>query len=352
LAEGRVQEAERFARSAVKTLEKGDEHALLAEALTTHGIVKARLGNYARSKVLLEAAIRIAETAGDPEGAGRAKLSIIEELTDQTSGTELASIFESAADLLKRSQDPSAAKRLISCARKVIHALATAEQEQNSEAQHSWEGFSFREEILKIESALIERALRDAGGSVTRAARLLGFGHHQSLIALINSRHRELLQTRSAVRKRRQHLFSRPRKIKKKLVKQSPERATSQVSILHVEDNQQIAKLVDDMIAAEEWRVEHCADGDSALEKLTGNEHYDVLVVDNDIPGLSGLELVQRARKIRHRWRTPIVMLSGSDCEKEAWSAGVNAFLRKPEDIEKVSSTIKRLLEEWKKQTS
>ena len=273
-------------------------------------------------------------------------MSIIEELAEQTSATELASIFESAADLLQRSQDPSAAKRLISCARKAIDALAAAEYEQNSEAKkHSWEGFSFRKEILRIESALIERALRDAGGSVTKAARLLGFGHHQSLIALINSRHRELLQTRSAVRKRRQHLFSKPRKIKKKLVKQNPERAASQISILHVEDNEQVAKLVNDMIASEEWRVELCADGYSALEKLTGNEHYDVLVVDNDLPGLSGLELVQRARKVRHRWRTPIVMLSGSDCEKEAWGAGVNDFLRKPEQISELPSRINRLLE-------
>src|SRR5438552_7253508 len=49
LAEGRARDAERFARSAVQTLEKGDEQALLAEALTTQGIALARLGNHARS---------------------------------------------------------------------------------------------------------------------------------------------------------------------------------------------------------------------------------------------------------------------------------------------------------------
>lgn len=119
----------------------------------------------------------------------------------------------------------------------------------------------------------------------------------------------------------------------------------SQISILHVEDNHQIAKLVDEMFAAKEWRVELCTDGYSALDKLTGNDHYDVLVVDNDLPGLSGLELVQRARKVRHRWRTPIVMLSGSECEKEAWGAGVSDFLRKPEQISELPSRINRLLE-------
>jgi putative two-component system response regulator len=75
------------------------------------------------------------------------------------------------------------------------------------------------------------------------------------------------------------------------------------------------------------------------------NDHYDLLLVDNDIPGLSGVELVQRARKITQYRRTPIVMLSGSACEAGAWRAGVNAFLKKPEQIGELPSTIARLLE-------
>jgi CheY-like chemotaxis protein/tetratricopeptide (TPR) repeat protein len=345
LGEGRIVEAERFARQAVKTLEKGGEQALLAEALTTHGTALARLGNFSRSKALLERAIEVAETAGDLEGSGRAKLSIIEELGEQTPARELASIYESAVDLLEESQDPSAKKRLVSGARAVIDALTTAEDDQDSRAkEHSWEGFSFRQEVVKIERALIERALRDTGGSVTKASRLLGFKHHQSLIALINTRHKNLLNTRSAIRKRRHHIFSKPRRIPRKVVKPSAERANSQISILHVEDNKLIAKLVDDMCTPEDWRVDLSVDGDSALRKLTGNDHYDLLVVDNDLPGLNGLELVQRARKMTHHRRTPIVMLSGSDCETEAWGAGVDAFLKKPEQIKDLPSTIARLL--------
>jgi tetratricopeptide (TPR) repeat protein len=44
LAQGRNAEAERVVRSAVRTLEKGGEQALLAEALTTHGVANARRG--------------------------------------------------------------------------------------------------------------------------------------------------------------------------------------------------------------------------------------------------------------------------------------------------------------------
>ena len=77
---------------------------------------------------------------------------------------------------------------------------------------------------------------------------------------------------------------------------------------------------------------------------------YDVIIVENDLPGLSGLELVRRARNMA-RWRaTPIIMLSGDDCEKEAWRTGVDEFLRKPEEIDRVSSTIDRLLEHKEKE--
>jgi len=107
-----------------------------------------------------------------------------------------------------------------------------------------------------------------------------------------------------------------------------------------------VAKVIGEMLEAEHWQVELCVDGDSALRKLFANDHYDALVIDNDLPGLSGLELVRRARSIA-RWRgAAIIMLAGQDCEDDAWRAGVDAFLRKPEDIDQVSLTISRLLQD------
>src|SRR5947209_3068244 len=317
LAEGRVAEAERVARNAVRTLEKGDEQAVLAEALTTHGVAFARLGDYPSAKRLLQRAIEVAETAGDPEGAGRAKLSIIEELSGQTPAPQLVSIYQSAVELLKRSQDPSTSKRLIACAQKVIEGLKTREFQGYEGKDLSWT--SFKREIRKAEKALLARALQETEGSVTKAAHLLGFKHHQSLISIINIRHKDLLKTRSRIRKRRRHIFSQSRKTRKTPPKLSPVRRTSQISILQVVDNAQAAKLAADMFTGENWRVELCHDGDSALRKLTGEEHYDLLVVDNDLPELNGLELIRRARRITRRRRTPIIMLSASDCERDAW---------------------------------
>ncbi len=348
LAEGHATEAERLVRSAVRTLERGGQQANLAEALTTQGIAQARLGHHPRSKVLLERAIEIAETAGDLEGAGRAKLSIIDELGEKIQTKELVSIYRSAIELLRGSQDPSTGRRLIACADRLFDALGQWESEDKESREHTWEGFSFKQYVRDGERAVIERALRDAGGSVTRAAHLLGFRHHQSLISLINSRHKELLKTRSTIRKRRRHIFSEPRKIKKKVVRVVPRQATSLISILHVEDNEAVARLVADTLTNEGMQVDSCMNGSTALKILKGEARYDVVIVDNDLPGLNGLELVLRTKGLAHRRHTPIIMLSGDDCEKEAWRAGVDAFLRKPDAVDQISSTITRLLEEQK----
>jgi len=106
--------------------------------------------------------------------------------------------------------------------------------------------------------------------------------------------------------------------------------------------------LVQDTLAAETMRVDSCLNGITALEILKGDSPYDAIIVDNDLPGLSGLELVLRVRSMAHRRSTPIIMLSGDDCEKEAWRAGVKAYLGKPEGVDKLASTITRLLEERK----
>ncbi len=348
LAQGHITEAERLARSAVRVLERGGQQSLLAEALTTQGVALARLGNHIRAKSLLERAIEVAHTTGDLEGAGRAKLSIIEEFGDRIPGKELVAIYRSAIDLLKGSQDPATGSRLITCADNLLATLERLELEDQRPEQNSWEGFSFKQHVQDGERTVIEHALRDAGGSVTKAAHLLGFKHHQSLISLINSRHKELLKTRSPVRKRRRHLFSRPRKIEKKIVKEPTKLTTSAISILHVEDNKAVARLIQDTLGDEGMHVDSCLSGIAALEIIKSDAPYDLIIVDNDLPGLSGLELVLRIRSTAHRRNIPVIMLSADDCEAEAWRAGVNDFLSKPEAVDQVSPTIKRLLDQRK----
>ncbi|HXI25535.1 MAG TPA: response regulator [Pyrinomonadaceae bacterium] len=343
LAEGRTRDAERLIKTVVRTLKKGGQQALLAEALTTHGTVMARLGSPSRARGLLQRAIEVAETCGDLEGAGRARLSLIEELGNQTPSQELAVIYHEAADLLEKSQDPLASRRLISCGLKTIDSLlAQIDKDAAAPAEGSWEGFSLKTEIRRIERRFIERALRDAGGSVTEASRLLGFKHHQSLISLLDTRLSDLQDVRSKKRRRRRPLLIRPGKGTKQA--SQADRATAKLSILHVEDHRLVAHLVEELLTEEGIQVDRCANGAAAWEVLKSNAHYDAVVVDNNLPGLSGLELVLRVRSLPRLQNLAIIMLSGDDCEKEAWRAGVNAFLRKPEDLDQLPMTIVRAL--------
>ena len=346
LAQGHAGEAERIARQAVRALEKGDQQALLAEGLTTHGIALARLGNHIRARATLERAIEVAETVGDLEGAGRAKLCIIEEFGDKISGKELITIYRSAIDSLKTSQDPGTGKRLITCADTLLETLGRLELQDTKSEDLIWEGFSLKQHVKRSERTVIERALRDAGGSVTKAAHLLGFKHHQSLVSLLNTRHRELLPQRTTVRKRRRHLFSSPKKTKKRSVDKPTK--SSPISILHIEDNKAFARTIQETLGAEGIHVDFCLNGRAGLALLKNHASYDLIIVDNELPGLSGLELVLHIRSIPHRRNTPVIMLSGDDCEAAAWRAGVNDFLRKPEAVDQVSSTIKRLLDQRK----
>jgi len=348
LAEGHIVEAERIARNAVRVFEKGDQQALLAEALTTQGVALARLGNDSRARALFERAIEVAQTTGDLEGAGRAKLSIIEELEEKIPANELVSIYQSAIKRLRGSQDPSTGKRLIACAESLFDTLARLERKDQPPKERNWEGFSIKRHVREGERTVIEQALRDAGGSVTKAAHLLGFKHHQSLISLINTRHKELLTSRSIVRKRRRHLLS---KKKPKKVTHTLRPPSSQISVLHVEDNEVVARTVTDILTGEGMLVDSCMNGSTALKILKGDAYYDVLVVDNGLPGLSGMEIIKRVRGMAHRRAMSIIMLSADTVEREAWRAGVDDFLLKPEAMDKLSSTIARLLKERKRPT-
>lgn len=118
------------------------------------------------------------------------------------------------------------------------------------------------------------------------------------------------------------------------------------LTILYAEDYKLLLHYVKEMLEEQGWRVETCADGLSALERIEAGSNYDLLILDNSLPGMSGLELVRRARSLAHRSRTPIIMLSASDARLQASRAGVNAFLKKPEEIDALIKTIRELTSE------
>lgn len=116
------------------------------------------------------------------------------------------------------------------------------------------------------------------------------------------------------------------------------------IRILHIEDDETIAALAREIFEEQGWQVQTCDDGNAAIEHISGGVHYDFLLFDYDIPGVNGLELVQRARKLDHRSRTLIGVLSANPVEAEAREVGADIFLRKPQDIRSLAENISGLL--------
>ena len=115
------------------------------------------------------------------------------------------------------------------------------------------------------------------------------------------------------------------------------------LNILYAEDDAWLALSVREMLEEEGWRVKVCENGWAALEEIESHESYDLLLLDNHLPGVNGLELARRARLLPHRRHTPIIIISASESGREARQSGADLFLKKPENISVIVEQVSKL---------
>lgn len=200
IAEERYEEARHVIPEAVRTFERSGAQALLANALTLQAIIEARLKDHDRSLGTFRRAIEVAENAGAISNAGRAAMSMIEEHgVARLSEVEIYQAYRNADKWLATTQDAEDIARLRACARLVMRKLYGPDLD---------EYFTLPETVLKYEARFIEQALREEGGSVTQAARRLGLSH-QTLGAIIKTRHQNLRGKRSPEIKRRKSIITK-----------------------------------------------------------------------------------------------------------------------------------------------
>jgi len=159
LAQGRITQAERVARSAVRVQEKGGNIELLTEALITYGRVLARLERYAASLGTFRRAIELSDSAGLVNRSAEAIVAAFRELGDHL-------VISERGQLLS--------------------------------------GRGVGQDKLALEHDVIKLALEQAKGRVSEAARLAGMSW-QALAYALRTRHKDLLDKRNPVhhRKRR-----------------------------------------------------------------------------------------------------------------------------------------------------
>ena len=101
-------------------------------------------------------------------------------------------------------------------------------------------------------------------------------------------------------------------------------------NILVVDDEQPILDMLGNMLNSMGFEPELCPDAEQGLENFSGNV-YDVVISDVNLPGIDGIEMMQRMRK-SDPTMVPIIMTGRHDQETavRAIECGARSFLRKP----------------------
>ncbi|HBB87561.1 MAG TPA: hypothetical protein DC047_08100 [Blastocatellia bacterium] len=199
ISQRRFGEAEAAARHAVRSFEKSGHCFFLAEALTTHGIALARLGQPIRAQFSFQRAIEVAHQAGALNRAGIAALTLIEEIADLPPEI-LSSAYQQAGEWLAECQSPELLLRFKAAGTKLALRLQEGKSEGEPEVLFN-PPRNVKQDLLDIEREMISKALAEVNGSVTHAASRLGMSY-QGLAYIIKTRHSELLKERSPVHRR------------------------------------------------------------------------------------------------------------------------------------------------------
>jgi DNA-binding response OmpR family regulator len=120
------------------------------------------------------------------------------------------------------------------------------------------------------------------------------------------------------------------------------------IRILVADDEPHIRRILVTLLEAAGLTVEAVGDGRTAMERLDGDAHYDLVVLDIMMPEATGLEVLAHIRGIAHRDGVPVMILTakGQDADRdEAFRLGAADFLTKPFSPKKLLARIEHILQ-------
>jgi two-component system response regulator AtoC len=116
--------------------------------------------------------------------------------------------------------------------------------------------------------------------------------------------------------------------------------------ILIADDQQATVDMLSELLSEEGYEPVGVASGTAVLEQLQGDHGVGLLLMDLQMPGLSGLELIERLRK--DNIDIPVILITAygtSSIAIRAMQIGAYDYLNKPFDLDEVLVVVKRLFE-------
>ena len=133
-------------------------------------------------------------------------------------------------------------------------------------------------------------------------------------------------------------------------VKKTAEKLTlAPMDILIVEDNAMNRKVLSEFLIQDNHRTTAAESAEEALRIIKDKaKPFDVVFCDVNMGGMSGVEMTQALRGLKHeaKARTPVIALTGNVREHDVqsyYAANMNGFLAKPIDSEKLAQTLAKV---------
>jgi EAL domain-containing protein (putative c-di-GMP-specific phosphodiesterase class I) len=116
-------------------------------------------------------------------------------------------------------------------------------------------------------------------------------------------------------------------------------------NILVVDDEEAVRRLLRDCLELDGYEVREAADAAQAIARI-GEEVPDCVLLDVMMPGMSGLELLERLRSDPLTVNLPVMMLTAAtddDTTWTGWANGASCYVPKPFDIDHMLDWVGRL---------
>ncbi|MBL0955348.1 MAG: response regulator [Leptospira sp.] len=119
-------------------------------------------------------------------------------------------------------------------------------------------------------------------------------------------------------------------------------------NILVVDDSPAVLKIVRLALSSQGHNIIICDSGELALETLKTNPKIALGIFDFNMPGISGIELIQKSKKIKTHLKFKIIILSVENKPEiisKALLEGADAWIVKPFKNEDLIKKVNELVE-------